>query len=326
MRRVITFEGGQRAVEDPAENLQSNPFVTSLVLGRGFNRIYPGARMWPRFNADWKFQYTRFGTESMRLRDTERPMRAPYKVDGFQPSYEDSSLKRYSWATMRDKDEFRISTPNLNLQVNCGVYSRRITEQDIERVRREAILTDANYPAGHVVTLGAGDEFNAATGDARPFIQAAAEIIALKLGVEWSQLSLFMPHTAFAAAINDPTFLAAWFLNSTTVPTEADLAKYYGIGEVWTANPVHFTDAGVATYSWPDTSVLYFTGDPQMDTSFGEPAWGRTFAWNQGGISSSMISIDWPETANAFPWTDYARPLMLTSEAAVLIKNCSTTV
>lgn len=317
--------GGFRAIESPQTELIANPVVTNILLGTPHPKALPGLKILPRMATDWKFQWTEWDKAHLRRRNTERPMGAPYRHDDFHPTRHDSSLKRFSWSSRRDVDEFGIADDSLQLDTLHYVYARMIVEGHLERIRRDAILT-ASYPADQIITLAAGAEFDSATGGAKAPIVELARLICRRTGWSRRDLKLFLPFDSMEAALADPIFQEQRIgtAAASTDPTAEELARYYGLGEVWTENVLDADDDDTVDQVWGDVAIMYGPGPrADMDTSFGMPVFGRSFGWKKSGVANVPVEIRYPETMTAYPYTDYQRPLILTPGAGGKIINCS---
>jgi len=317
-----------RAIQTPETELMASPVATNIILGTPHPIALPGLRILPRKPVEWKFRWYEWDKAHLKRRDTERPFGAPFKHDEFHSTFHDDSLKRYSWSSVRDVDEFKIADAPLDLQVKHGVYARMIVDANLERLRRDVIL-NAAYPSDQIITLAPGDEFDSATGGAKGPIVELMNLICRRTGWSRNDLEIFMPFDTFEAALADPLFQAERraTVNSAKNPTADELRAYYGSGPVWTANTLDATDADVVDQTWPDVTIIYGPGQiPEYDTEWGLPVFGRTFGWLKDGVANVPVPMGYPYSATAYPWTDYQKALILTAGAGGKIINCSSKV
>lgn len=321
---------GYRAIESPLADAQMgvNPILTELVLGQPQVLTFPGQRILRPITAPARlFQYQAWGNERLKAFDTERALRAEIKHGDFRVSQETGFLKRFSFGVLKDQDELANAAPSYGMSEKSSAFSRTIVEMDIERRRRDLLLASSSYAAGHVTTLGAGSEWDAAGGDSKANIRDIGKLICAKTGLQMEQLEVFLTYGALEAAKEDPLFLASRMNYDASTPTVAALQEYWGMGNVWSANPIEAdgdsdTDI-VAMYG--DCAIVYYPGNAAgYDTSWGDLTFGVDFKWNKG-VASSPFYIQ-NRTSWFFPWTDYSNPAIINVNAAGIVKNCSSVV
>lgn len=315
---------GQRALTNPMSDVQMgiDPVLTDIVLGTPQVAAYPGSQILRPITAPaFTFSYNSFGNERFEAIDTERAMRAPIKHGEFRATQETGRLKRFSFGTLRDQDELSNAHPSYGLMEKCAAYSRSIVETDIERRRRDLLVTAANYDTGNTLAIGAGSEWDAAGGDSKADVTAMVNMIASKTGLQPSQLEVFLGFEALQAAKMDPVFNAVRGNYDANMPTVGALQAYWGTGRVWSANPIDVTN-GVVSFMYGDVAIIYYPGDASLyDTSWGDLTFGVDFTWNRG-VASKPFYLD-QHTSWFFPWTNYSNPAIINNTAGALITNCA---
>ena len=315
---------GFRAAEDPSKNVQLNvdPLITQLVTGTEQSTFLPGMAMLkqilvPNFN----FEYRTFGTEHLDHYDTKRAMRAPIKHGDWEVNTVPDRLERYGFRILRDADEIGNAHPSLSVRELSAELARRIVTLDIEREIRDLVELPASYLPAQDTTLGGGAEWNSAGGDSRADIRAMASLMVVGLPITTEDIEVFLPYQSLEAAKDDPVFLAARRNFDTDTPTLDALRLYWGVGRVWTANPIDKNQAtGVIGPMYADEAIMYYPGGARnLDTTYGETTWAVNFRYNKGIAAKAY----WDDlhTSWSFPWHDYAAPRIINSAAAAIIRN-----
>lgn len=309
---------------DPMEHLQLgiDPVITQLVLGTPIRRTMPGQRLLRNIGVDsWKFSYNQYGTEHFRRFDTERAMRAEIRTSDRSFQQQVDKLRRFTHATKRDRDELANASPTLRLRELQTFDARMAVLLDIEYRIRDLVTTAANYPVSHRLAISGGSEWNAAGGDSRADVRSMAAAIAASTGLSFSDLTVFLTEASLNAALEDPVFLASRHNYDTNTPSASDLAKYWGVGSVWSANPITADEDGVVSAMYGDVAIIYFAGDnpTDFDTTYGEATWAVNFRWNKGVALSPFYEEK--TTTWWFPWQDYANPKIVNSNYGAIITN-----
>lgn len=324
MSRIIQFQG-QRAAEAHLDNVQLNidPIVTDLVLGQPGPGEMPGARILkPVTTSAWNFQYRQNDLNRLKRYDTERGMRQPIKTGDFRYSMVSASLKRFSFGTLRDVDELLNAHPSLGLREACGRFSKTIVDMDLERRRRDLLVTAGNYDSGNTLAISAGSEWNSAGGDSKSDVRSMLAVISGKTGLRYNQISVFLSDTSLQAALEDPIFNATRSNWTADTADEQALQRYWGSGPVWSMNPVEADDDGVVSPMYGDVAILYYnSGVAGVDTMDGDLTFGCDFRYN-GGVASKPFYNDLV-TSWMFPWTAYDYPAITTNFSGALITNCA---
>lgn len=313
-----------RAVDPLIENVQLNqdPLLTQLVVGQPQKLPFPGLQLLtPITVPNWVFDYTVYNTEHLDTVDTRRGMRAPIKHGDWQVNTVSDKLKRYSFRVMKDQDEIGNAHPSLSIMEKSAILAQRMVTMDIEREIRDLVQAVGSYAAGNVLPIAPGSEWNAAGGDSRADIRAMTAQIINTVPIMPEDLVLFLPLQSLEAAKDDPVFLAARQNFDTNMPTTDVLAAYWGIGRVWSANPVDKDPATqVVGPMYGDNAILYYPGDnAAYDTTYGDITWAVNFKWNRGIAQRRFY--DEVHTSWSFPWHDYAAPRIINNAAAALITN-----
>ncbi len=322
MSRVIQFQG-QRAAESHLDNVQLNvdPIVTDLVLGQPGPGEMPGARILKNVTAPaWNFQYRQNDKNRLKRYDTERGMRQPIKTADFRYSMVSASLKRFSFGTLRDVDEIQNAHPSLGLREACSRFAKTIVDMDLERRRRDLLVTGANYDSGNTLAIASGSEWNTAGGDSKSDIRSMLAVISGKTGLRYNQIGVFLPDSSLQAALEDPIFIATRSNWTADTADEMALQRYWGSGPVWSMNPVEVDDADDVQPMYGDVAILYYnSGVSGVDTMDGDLTFGVDFTWN-GGVASKPF-YDEKHTSWMFPWTAYDYPAIVTNFSGALITN-----
>lgn len=316
---------GARAAENPLINvqLQNDPTITALVLGTPQDLRLPGELILQPIKVDaWQFKWTRLGNEHLEQIDTERGLRAPIKHGDWKASVETDILRRFSFRILKDQDELTNAEPTLNIRERSALLARRIVRLDIERRRRALLLNTASYPGANVKTIASGSEWNTANGDSKSDVREVVSAIVTSTGVMPDEIQCWLSLASFEAAKADPVYMAIRSNWTDTMPDEAALAKYWGIGKITVSNPVELKADKTVGSMYGDCALFWWSGaGSAWDTEYGDFRFGGTFGWNRGVASAPYY--DNTTTSWSFPWTDYANPKIITPGAGGLILNCS---
>lgn len=325
---VIPGLSGVRAFDNPAINLTLgiDELVTELVIGTPQDMVMPGAVILPDLSVrQMTYRYTKYGTEHLAAKQTERGLRAPIQASDYQVTYETGSLTRHSWRVERDVAEFAVASrvPGMRLREQSALFARRMVEMDIERRRALLLTTPGTYDAGHVINAN-GDEWDKpGTGDSLADINVVTNAIAAKFGIMPEELTVFLSLKARNAAFNDPTFKAqrAGTDSGIRTPTLAELTNYWNVKRVWSANPVQLDDDGVTINPlYGEVAIIYYEVETsRLDTTFGGLTAGRTFRFNDGVASDAWY--DNLKTCWNFSWNAWAEPTIISPNVMGLIYN-----
>lgn len=313
--------------QDPLANQQLiDPVLTRLVVGQPQYKPYPGTALAPPITVSTKtFKWVSYGKERlMDYGEIRRALRADIKVIDWEVSTESDTLDRYSVAVKKDVWELENATDSIGIQVKSADLARQVIELKMERLVKTMIDTAGSYDTGHV--NAAANCWDSASGDSRVDVRAACALIAGKTGIPYEDMVVFLPEDSYQAALNDPTFLAARFNFSTDTPGYDALARYWGVGRVWSANPIVSADDGTVSSLYSDIAVVYYPGNaPMYDSTYGALHWAVSFKWAQqmrGGAYRPWY--DERSTSWYFPWEDFCKVRVINNSCAAKITNCVT--
>lgn len=311
---------------DPQINVQAgiDPLITKLVVGTPYRKTFPSTFMLRNIEVDaWQFSYNVFGYEAWEDIDTERAMRAEITTSDAEFSTLTAKLRRFTHAMKRDEDELKNAHPSLRLRELLAGQARFKVQMNIERIIRNLLTTTTNYPVSHRLAIAGGSEWDAAGGDSRADIREMASAIAGDTGVALEDVSVFLSEKSLNAALSDSTFLGARQNFDTDTPNKDALARYWGVKEILTANPIEYSAAGVVTQMYADVAIL-FVRNPlggDWDTEHGEFDFAVNFKWNRG------VALEaWYEKKTTtwwFPFQDYANPKIINNKLGAIITNTS---
>jgi hypothetical protein len=309
-----------------------DPITTRFVKGQGQVDRLVGPLLFPDATVPaWQFKYIQYGHEIMQKHlGVERGMRAEIRHADFEVQTLTDKLVRYSFATLRDVDEIGNAVPQYNLRGQAAAFAREIVNLEIERVKRDLADATASYAASHVITIGAGDEWNDATpGDSFVDISAACDLITAATGVRKGLLSVFLPDSSYRAVEEEVKFRDHLFANGIRGTSAEVVATYWGVREVIVANPIEMQDDDTPAPLYGDNAYVWFRGNPgpgqTLDAvSARRLVWGGTATYN-GGVANTPF-LDQKTTSWWFPWTDYAKPLILNTGSAAKIINTNANV
>lgn len=300
----LTHLSGRSVASNPVHNAQlQDALITDLVinLDRRQNN-FAGDRLFNTVPVDhYLFTYMRTHGEELILHDTERAPRAEIKASDLRHSLIAKVLQRHSWRVLLDRDEVENQRAPVNMAVGAQMVARAAVELDIEVKTAAVVADDASYLT--IFTTTPGQEWNVA-GAMRTDVRTGIKALMDELGVQDSELRLFLPGNTIHAAREDTGLLAVKGNNAIGLSTLDDIASYLGLasGSVWTANPSYKASEGATSVNiYPDSPVLYYPGDQtQLRNSRGGLAWGMQFAMNQG--TALQPWFDEVRTSWSYPW------------------------
>jgi hypothetical protein len=333
-------EGG-RVLAIPTGDLTSNyqlginTPITGLVIGQPRRRVMLGAKLFRFVPApNIRFSYTEHGLEAFVVKDARRPMRSRIQYSHAVLDQIPDSLERFSWASLLDQAELGNAGAfdaamglNSMVQRKHATLAQRIVEIAIEKERSTVALAAASYSQSAPdldVTLSGGSEFNHSTGgDAKAAIRALASVLAAANGVGIMDVDVYMTRASFEAAQDDPVYNTRRGNFATDVPSEQELATYYGVNSVVVGDAEVTTDGLTVASLYGDVTILRINvpgGD--YDTSEGQGDSFCEFAANQLGVALEP----WFEnsiTSWANPWEQWTAPRQVSTTAAAIIRNCA---
>jgi hypothetical protein len=150
-------------------------------------------------------------------------------------------------------------------------------------------------------------------------------VITAATGLQISDLTVFLPEVSFEAAQDDPTFIAARNNFDTDTVGEDALARYWGVGRVWTANPVTAADDGTVSALYDDIAVIYYPGSQgKYDESWGSLVWAVQFKWARWAQGMAFEAwFDRLSTSWYFPWQEYQKVGVINANCAVKLTGCA---
>lgn len=314
---------------DPAiiqGQLNVDYMVTALLEGTPSRRTLPGASIFTNVPVgNWAFQWTRMKNERMRPYEAKRAMRAATRTVDFGWETLEGKLSRYSLAASADTDELNNAHPSLALRQKKASFARMLVEMEMEREKRDLLVTATNYPASHRLAIGAGDEWNTINGDSRDNVRSMADAVGADTGIMLNELTVFLGYEAYQAAIEDPIFLASRSNYNADTPDLAALARFWGVARVWTARPVEFdTEGTTLSDMYGDIAILYpepsIFNQSDWDTEYGDYVFAVNFAYNKGIAQQAWF--DELHTTWYFPYHAYSSPKIVNNTVAAIITNC----
>jgi hypothetical protein len=333
-------EGG-RVLAIPTGDLSANfqlgidTPITGLVLGQPRRRVMLGSKLFRFIPVPTiRFSYTEHGLEAFVVKDAKRPMRSQIQYSHAVLDQIPDKLERYSWASLLDQAERANAGAfdarmglNSMVQRKHAILAQRIVEMSVESLRATVGTAAASYSQSAPdldVSLSSGSEFNHGTGgDAKLAIRTLASTLAAANGVGIADIDVYMTRASFEAAQDDPVYNTRRGNFATDVPSEQELATYYGVNSVVVGDAEATTDGLTVTSLWGDVTILrinvpgseYDTEEGQGD-SFCEfasaPLGAALEPWYEPGITS------W-----ATPWEQWTAPRQVSVTSAAIIRNCA---
>lgn len=311
-----------------ASLLGQTPLLTDLVLGTPTNTVQVArGGILKNISAPYEFSYRTIGKERLRRIDTRRNMRQPFGTSDYTYSTSTAKLVRYGHAGEADRDEIAIASNLLRMTEMKYYQARMAVELNIEQVAADLLTTTTNYPATHRLAIGAGSEWDAAGGDSLANVQSMLAVIEDDTGLSRQDLTIFLGAQSARAALSDPVFLARRvYTSGANAPTASALADYWGVGKVWSANPVTAEEDGTITRMYSDVAIIYYDGGPTVqqyeDKSLvGDLVFGVNFTFNRGVVQPAFYEER--NTTWMFPWENWSLPKILNSYAGAIITNCA---
>lgn len=327
--RARQFAGGVPG----AVSVIINPYVTAqLVLGQ--MQREPSFPEW--FAPAWqvpsiKVKYPTWpNNEWMARKNTRRAESAPYGTSAPTPSTGETELDRYGWATFADVRTFNNADSKFNLQTVFSGFSQKIVRKNFEWDMAEVlgnVTPGATYKAGHITTLGAGDEWDDATVPLTPkqTVTALVKLICAEAGCNPRDLRGYGSQATYHALMANADF-QTWNRGQVARqddPTEAAaIGRYFGIGPVMFENAVGVNSSGTFTTLFSDVFIVFLPGvGGEYDTTFGERRFFGHWRMNAG-----VASEPWLVRENSswwYPWDEEYKVEVLQNGAAGIVVNCA---
>ena len=310
--------------------VQISPLITELVTG---TPILPGGRF--RFFKEFTIQTTtavfrEYDRSHLVHVETRRASSAEYAHRTPKSRLKEVALDRDSFEGRADIDDmkkagFAGGDPLYGARrINDGRYAIELAKE----VRAKDLLTTtANYPAGHFTTLASGSEWNAAGGDSRTDIGAAAAVLRASTGIGRGGLTVGLSGAAVEAAKSDPVFLATRTAAlKDTFPSEAELAAYWGVKEVFSFDPISTASAAYDSPLvpiWGDVAIVFHDGlnPATFDPVAGQQVFGATFKFASGIAQAPYVRRE--ISSWIWPWDEWNLIELIYPAAGYLILNCS---
>lgn len=308
--------------------------ITDLVLGQPRLRMMLGEKIFRPIEVPaLRFSYTEYGLEGFEVKDALRGMRAKIQHSDFVLDQIPEKLKRYSWASLADRDEIGnadafANAQGLDLRVRRKYTSlaQMIVDVSIEQERADIVLAAASYSQSTPdLDLTMGTAWNDTGGDSRTAVRAQASALAAANGVQIEDIKAFITHETLEAAQDDPTWLAKRANFDDKTPTVGQLADYWGIGGVEVGDAYRTDDGATVVSMYGDICVLRVdvpTAD--YDVTEGRLDSFCRFTWSRfGGVALES----WFEkfyTSHVFPWEEYETAATVNVTAAAIIRGTHT--
>lgn len=306
-------------------DLQVDPLVTRfLQLGAATEARLPMEEIIPiATTGAWDIKWFEWGLERFKHFDTRRGMRAPYGRSDFGHKVRTASMTRFGFAHSLDTLELQIANPNLNLRAKATGFAREIVRQDLELLKADFLLDNANYDAGHIISLGAGAGWDASTGDPRDDIRQAASLLNASIRVQRRDLTVFLSDSALEAAMNSPAWFGVADLLTENFGDLTRLANFLGVKRIWSANPQKLSDDETKLEDmFPDFALVYVESDSSILRTF-DTRWGSDMRWAvDWSMDGGRAGVPWfdPEnTTNNWPWDQTSSVQLINGGAAVRI-------
>lgn len=313
-------------------SLGQDAITTELVLGMPQAAIMPGERILSPVRVPGEhFRYPVFKAEHLFRRDTIRGLREDMGFVDWKPQYENGHLDEYTIAVLKDKRELAArgdAAGVLRVAERSAMLARKIVMLDLEVRRRDLLTTVTNYPVANRLAISGGSEWDAAGGDSRTDVRSMCAVICSGTPLQYSDLTVFLSFAALNAALDDPVFIAARSNYNADTADTAALARYWGVGEVWSANPVISTSEDIADTGsmYSDIAIVYYDSRRAgVGTTFvedmGELHFGARFVMNEG-VALRSFYID-SRKSWAYPWEAMEAIALTNNSLGAIITNCA---
>lgn len=318
------------------EHLQIQPALTELIrLGHAFETPSVGSRLFPPVRTPWAtpvVEYIEWGLNHFELLDTKRAMSAEFVFGTFTHTTRIEKISRYGAATRRDVEELASAHKFLRLPTLALQHPKRLVDHDIETRMQEVVFDNSSFEVGHVLTIPGGDQWDLPPGNPRGDITTAYRLIHGVTQVQPENMTLWLSWEAKEAAFLSPqwnVFLAGSGI--TAKPGDlSDLARFLGIGKVWSADPQtrNATGDGLESLYPGSTGVLYIEppdGLIGLDATYGSNAlWAVD--WTMIGPFVSQIVDEKLRTSKVWTYSRHSLASIISPGAAVRIDDISSLV
>jgi len=275
----------------------------------------------------------------MERKNTLRAECVPYSYTATEPSKQSDTLLRHSWANKMDLRTLKNATSALNVGARAAGFAARIVKTSFEFELADLISNAASYAAGHVNVLAGAAEWDA-SASASPYedVKNGIRTIVNATGARPSDLRMAITYESYHALLMSDEWKArvavgssiAGGINEQTTPVEAQLALYFGLGQVKIINPWGkewdaTNDAFVTGPILGDDVVIFL---PSIGGGYDDLYGSRWFLSNfrmNAGISSEPFQ-ERKDSSIWWPWDEEWRLRVSDSECAYIIRNTSSLV
>lgn len=252
-----------------------DPVLTTIA--RGFNNaVHVSHALFPVVTVNKEGgQILEFTKESFKVYNTERAIRAnSNRINPTDKSTIDFVLTEHDLEypiDYREADEDIINLRQHATKVTTDGISLRL-----EKKAADLVQDLNNFPAGHKVTLGAGDKFTNDTSNPIPIFEDAKEQIRSKIAA-YPNTALFGAK-AFAALKEHPKILDRIAYTSAAVVTVDLLKSLLDIPNIVVGAAVYADDADDFQDIWADNVILAYVPEKaqNIERSIYEPSFGYT--------------------------------------------------
>lgn len=205
--------------------------------------------------------------------------------------------------------------PTLNQMSSETEFVMSMHDREQERDVALALLTPGNYPAGNVVTLGAGYQWNGG-GSADP----VQNMLDLQLAIPATvNHCVFSDVTWSAAQVNEQLqeILFGRYVASNGILQPANFAQFFGVENVWISKHLIEDATGAVSRTWGETDVWMghvntardsLTSTRRFRTSLGgnNGVAVRTSYDPDGAMGSDKVWVTRMDSAPYFVGADFA--------------------
>ena len=270
--------------------------------------------------------------------DTRRAPGAPFKEVGLTRSFRKFDFGHFGLEAVRSREQMIAETMRPAAAFTAVHYQslvRQIMKLDQELGRVELLTNPSTWAtAGHAVDVGATFAWDHASGDLFGNIKAGKELLRADTSIGERAYTLWMPHQALQAALEDTDYKAALAATASTLslqdPGIESLAVYLGVDiQTDSESSLEFVDDAnpTRTNAWGDVAILYI--DHRKMSASGNPIsvlkrLGRVFQHKR--FAAQQTIFDW--TRNVWRWRreEAERSWVLNDEFGVLFHDVSDAV
>lgn len=318
-----------------AQSMQPNlPLSRMIQLGTAEDTPPPGAMLFPRVNmerfGEQEFRFAHLDPSLVRFEelDLRRGFAQPFQEVTLGFSFDTASHVRYGVATWWDWEEAAaagIQLAPLQWMAKRIDDPRRRLLRSMEGVRLDVATDPASFD--EVIDIPASEEWDLSGGDPRSVIDTAADFISVT-GAKPADLELMLSWPAMLALRHSPDWRAFRVASGNERrPEVGDVATYLGIGSAWLTNYKRWNPTtGAMESAFADSCILRVRDQnpSDLDVKMGSRLLWAVDVGQVAPFATVALRAD-DRTASGVAYTDYSQPLILSPQAAVLIRNCSST-